>query len=72
MKLTLRNLLKGPRPAKPEAVQYDFATEALAQAALIDQLMAGPIKAWPQITVFGDDAVTGIDPAPRHEPRPGF
>ncbi len=31
---------------------------------LIDQLMAGPIKQRPKITVFGDDDVVGINPAP--------
>lgn len=33
-------------------------------AALIDRLMAGPIKERPKITVFGDDDVVGINPAP--------
>jgi len=32
--------------------------------ALIDQLMAGPIKQRPKITIFGDDDVVGINPAP--------
>ena len=40
------------------------ADEAQDQAALIDQLMAGPIKQRPKITVFGDDDVVGINPAP--------
>jgi hypothetical protein len=30
----------------------------------IDRLMAGPIKQPPKITVFGDDGVMGINPAP--------
>ena len=30
----------------------------------IDQLMAAPIPERPKITVVGDDAVTGINPAP--------
>jgi hypothetical protein len=34
------------------------------QAALIDKLMAGPVKQRPKITVFGDDDVVGINPAP--------
>jgi hypothetical protein len=34
------------------------------QAALIDRLMAGPVKQRPKITVFGDDDVVGINPAP--------
>ena len=40
------------------------ADEDQDQAALIDQLMAGPIKQRPMITVFGDDDVVGINPAP--------
>lgn len=32
--------------------------------AHIEQLMAAPIPGRPQITVLGDDAVTGINPAP--------
>ena len=32
--------------------------------ALIDELMAGPVKSRPRIVVVGDDAVFGIDPAP--------
>lgn len=30
--------------------------------ALIDELMAGPVKGRPLITVVGDDAVSGINP----------
>jgi hypothetical protein len=40
------------------------AEEGPDQAAVIDMLMAGPIKERPKITVFGDDDVTGINPAP--------
>lgn len=32
-------------------------------ARRIDELMAGPIKQPPAVTVFGDDAVTGFTPA---------
>ena len=41
-----------------------LAGETQDPAALIDQLMAGPIKQRPKITVFGDDDVVGINPAP--------
>jgi hypothetical protein len=34
------------------------------QTAVIDLLMAGPIKQPAKITVFGDDGVMGINPAP--------
>ena len=40
------------------------ADEGPDQAAIIDMLMAGPIKQPPKITVFGDDGVVGINPAP--------
>ena len=40
------------------------ADEGPDQAAVIDMLMAGPIKQPPSITVFGDDDVVGINPAP--------
>ncbi len=50
-------LFKRLRPAPPAVEEQD-------QAALIDQLMAGPIKERPKITVFGDDDVVGINPAP--------
>jgi hypothetical protein len=45
-----------------------FAQEADAAeiAALLDALMAQPIKRPPQITVFGDEDVVGINPAPIH------
>ncbi|HLZ74396.1 hypothetical protein [Phenylobacterium sp.] len=39
-------------------------TEDQDQSVLIDQLMAGPIKQRPKITIFGDDDVVGINPAP--------
>jgi hypothetical protein len=32
--------------------------------ATIDALMAGPVKDRPMIIVVGDDAVSGINPAP--------
>ena len=40
--------------------------------ALIDELMAGPVKGRPRIVVVGDDAIFGIDPAPSFsdQPRP--
>lgn len=38
--------------------------EEPGEAALIDQLMAGPIKERPKIIVLGDDDVFGINPAP--------
>jgi hypothetical protein len=31
---------------------------------MIDALMAGPVRCRPSITVVGDDAVSGINPAP--------
>ena len=34
------------------------------QSGLIDQMMAGPIKQPAKITIFGDDDVVGINPAP--------
>lgn len=37
---------------------------AAERAAQIDALMDLPIKQQPQITVFGDDDVVGINPAP--------
>lgn len=40
------------------------ADEGPDQAAIIDLLMAGPIKQPAKITVFGDDGVMGINPAP--------
>jgi hypothetical protein len=40
------------------------ADESQDQTAVIDHLMAGPIKERPKITVFGDDDVVGINPAP--------
>ena len=46
---------------RPTAAQAD---ESLDQTAVIDRLMAGPIKERAKITVFGDDDVTGINPAP--------
>ncbi len=45
-----------PRPAKPP--------ERALKPEHIEQLMAQPIPERPQITVFGDDAVTGINPPP--------
>jgi hypothetical protein len=39
-------------------------TSAAERAARIDALMALPIKQRPKITVFGDDDVIGINPAP--------
>ena len=53
----IRAFFRRLRPAPP-------AVEAQDQTALIDQLMAGPIKQRPKITVFGDDDVVGINPAP--------
>ncbi len=50
-------LLKRFRPTPQADERPDPST-------LIDQLMAGPIKERPKITVFGDDDVTGINPAP--------
>ena len=40
------------------------AEEGPDQAAVIDMLMAGPIKQPAKITIFGDDDVVGINPAP--------
>jgi hypothetical protein len=37
---------------------------AAERAARIDALMALPIKQRPKITIFGDDDVVGINPAP--------
>lgn len=39
------------------------------QAAIIDELMAQPIKGRPQITVVGDDAISGINPLPQSPQR---
>ena len=50
--------------AKPAAPARDGDSEGQARAALIDQMMAAPIKQPAKITIFGDDAVTGINPAP--------
>jgi hypothetical protein len=44
----------------PDAVPVSPAE----RAARIDALMALPIKRRPQITIFGDDDVVGINPAP--------
>ncbi len=41
---------------------------AAERAALIAALMALPIKQRPQIIVFGDDDVVGINPAPVSRP----
>jgi hypothetical protein len=38
--------------------------------ALIDELMSGPIKPFPQIIVVGDDAVSGFTPAPQPAAKP--
>jgi hypothetical protein len=40
------------------------AEESQDPTAAIDRLMAGPIKERPKITIFGDDDVVGINPAP--------
>lgn len=50
-----------PRPHRtlPEAV-----------AARIDELMAQPVKGRAKITVFGDEAVFGINPAPPRASEP--
>jgi hypothetical protein len=53
----IRALFGRRRPEHPAAEDQD-------QAALIDQLMAGPIKQRPKISVLGDDDVVGINPAP--------
>ncbi|MGZ6017582.1 MAG: hypothetical protein ACXWKO_02845 [Phenylobacterium sp.] len=50
-------LFKRFRPARPAVAEED-------PTAVIDQLMAGPIKQRPKITIFGDDDVVGINPAP--------
>ncbi|HEY0436504.1 MAG TPA: hypothetical protein VGC92_07690 [Phenylobacterium sp.] len=47
-----------PRPAED-------APAAAETAARIDELMAQPVKGRPQITVVGDDAVSGINPFPQ-------
>jgi len=39
--------------------------------ALIDELMAGPVKSRPRIVVVGDDAVSGINPAPSFRDQAG-
>ena len=49
-------LTKGPQPRR-----HDEGEDA---HALIDKLMAGPVRSRPRITVVGDDAVSGINPAP--------
>jgi hypothetical protein len=62
LKSTMRNMMiaiglrKRPPPPRHDQVQDPNA--------LIDELMAGPIKSRPRITVVGDDAVFGINPAP--------
>jgi len=38
--------------------------------AAIDDLMAGPVRSRPLITVVGDDAVSGFNPAPPPGARP--
>jgi hypothetical protein len=53
----LKALFRRGRPVR----QVD---EAPDQSAVIDLLMAGPIKQRPKITIFGDDDVVGINPAP--------
>ena len=40
--------------------------EATEIALLLNALMAEPLKRPAQITVFGDDDVVGINPAPIH------
>ena len=55
--LTALGLIKRPPPVSREAA-------AAATAGRIDALMALPIKQPAQITVFGDDAVSGVNPAP--------
>ena len=46
---------------EPISVEKMTASE---RGARIDALMALPIKQPPQITIFGDDDVVGINPAP--------
>jgi hypothetical protein len=46
-----------------DPIQVDKMTPD-ERAARIDALMALPIKERPQITIFGDDDVVGINPAP--------
>jgi hypothetical protein len=44
-----------------EAAAQD--AEAAELTRRIDELMAGPVKARPAVTVLGDDAVAGFTPA---------
>ena len=48
-----------PTPQAPPRPGLDAATRAL-----IDELMSGPVKPFPQVIVVGDDAVSGFTPAP--------
>jgi hypothetical protein len=50
-------LFRRQRPDRRAADDQD-------SSVLIDELMAGPVKQRPKITVFGDDDVVGINPAP--------
>jgi hypothetical protein len=52
---------RGPKGARTPAEDPGAAAE---RAVRIDALMDLPIKQQPQITVFGDDDVVGINPAP--------
>jgi hypothetical protein len=55
---------RGPA-GKPIRAEQMTAAE---RAALIAALMALPVKQRPQIIVFGDDDVAGINPAPVGRP----
>jgi hypothetical protein len=48
-----------------KALRNEVATrdaEAAERARRIDDLMAGPVKERPAVTILGDDAVTGFTP----------
>lgn len=47
----------------------DHEPQTPSAAALIEALMALPVKAQPAVTIVGDDDVTGIDPL-RESPAP--
>jgi hypothetical protein len=50
---------------RPRRTETDRTQEAEARARQIDELMAGPVRDRPAITVVGDDEVFGLYPITR-------
>jgi hypothetical protein len=57
------------QPPLPATSNAGHRAQVEDRRAVIDALMAGPVKRRPRITVVGDDAVSGINPALRPAPR---